>query len=612
MQIQWLNEMLAGMQHRGPDGTNLWSEGAVGLGTAMLHTTKESFAECQPVVAPELQVSLIMDGWLRNWQELRRTLRAAGVAPRDETDAELLLAAYIHWGESCAEQLDGDFAFAIWDGSRQRLICARDNMSAKPFYYTHHHGVFSFASEITALLALPWCNPEPDYAHVAEHLTQDWGSNRVTFWEGVSRLPGAHLLTVESGNISIRRYWQPDFSASLYYPQDEDYVLHYRELLYDVVRRSCRSSNAIACDVSGGLDSSAIFAVGCALSDSGVLPARHVQGYTMNFNGYADADEITYARAVARFSGHRVTEVPPSFPPLSWYRDRASCRREDPGAPNGAMSMGLFEAAQHDGRRVLLNGTGGDDWLGTGAGAYQEAIGCANFRDLQYLLSLDAKAGGWSRAFWDLLRGGVLPLLPARLRALLRNFRDGRRATPLPLSWLDSQGQKWLSRRTEEDIGLPSARLRWKGQLNEWNSLNDPYKVFAHECMEQLAAEQGLEVRRPYWTPAMVQFSISAPKRLLYGANLDRPLHRRSLTEVLPPLVLEREGKAEFSCTYDEVVPELVSTLTDLLQRGELRGVQPKVVRRLLSVAEESADAVDIWLLWALITVYDVMQTRKD
>ncbi|HWP41854.1 MAG TPA: asparagine synthetase B, partial [Blastocatellia bacterium] len=149
-----LQEMMQSLAHRGPDGQNAWSEGAVGLGHQMLRTTPESLLENLPLANSTNEIVITADARLDNRDELIELL-GFGAEPREQiSDSQLILAAYEAWDERCLERILGDFAFAIWDGKKQRLFCARDRFGVKPFYYYSSAGLFAFASEIKALLSL--------------------------------------------------------------------------------------------------------------------------------------------------------------------------------------------------------------------------------------------------------------------------------------------------------------------------------------------------------------------------------------------------------------------------------------------------------------------------
>src|SRR5208283_2106921 len=153
--VDELERMAAALEHRAPDGTSRWNAGPVGFAHMQFCTTPESLDEDQPLLARPEGACVVWDGRLDNREELRRAIVSRDGRVIDDTDPGLVLSAYLVWGEACAERLVGDFAFAIWDGRRRLLWCARDYLGVRPFFYFWDGKTFLFASEVRALLTNP-------------------------------------------------------------------------------------------------------------------------------------------------------------------------------------------------------------------------------------------------------------------------------------------------------------------------------------------------------------------------------------------------------------------------------------------------------------------------
>ena len=246
------------MAYRGPDGIHHWQDLNAALGHCALHTTPESLRERQPFIESASGLALVMAGRVDNWQELRARLSAYHGNMCDATDAELVLTAFKVWGERFIEHVDGDFAIAIWSREAQRLFCYRDRFGAKPFHYHWNGRTFSFASDVRALLQLPWIIPKPNLGKIAEVLANEWLSTDETFWQDIQCLPSARNLTVAASGLATASYWAPNFEAHLCFKRDEEYDEYYKEIFDDAVRRTSRSIHPVAYAVSGGLDSSAL------------------------------------------------------------------------------------------------------------------------------------------------------------------------------------------------------------------------------------------------------------------------------------------------------------------------------------------------------------------
>ncbi len=187
--------MLEAMAYRGPDGLNHLCNGPVALGHALLQTTLDE--PQMPAQVPGTELYLTLDGRLDNAEEL---IAALGLQ-QHPSDAGLIAAAYQHWGDTFPRHLDGDFALALWDAPRQRLLCARDHTGTRPFYYYRGKTFFAFATELPPLLALAEGALLPNQDMITQFLAQCWVSNEDTFWQDFRRLPPAHTLAVEQGEL---------------------------------------------------------------------------------------------------------------------------------------------------------------------------------------------------------------------------------------------------------------------------------------------------------------------------------------------------------------------------------------------------------------------------
>ena len=228
--LQRMNDLQA---HRGPDGEGFmlgWIEdGAfkhsfarragrwnsdfrarVGLGHRRLAILDLSDRGLQPMSSADGATWIVFNGEIYNFRELRSELESLGYGFKTSTDTEVLLQAYLHWGEDCLERLQGMYAFAIWDGRRGRLFCARDRLGIKPFYYATPKGHFIFASEIKGLLPFPGVEVEADDDAAVGFLVHgncDYGER--TMLKGVKALPAGHALTLDvaTAQLAIKRYW---------------------------------------------------------------------------------------------------------------------------------------------------------------------------------------------------------------------------------------------------------------------------------------------------------------------------------------------------------------------------------------------------------------------
>ena len=554
--------MTAAMHYRGPDGIHHWRRGHVALGQCMLRTTPESLEETQPLTNEDESLVLVMDGRVDNWEELRRELLGKGAVLRTRADAELVLRAYEVWGRDCLPHIDGDFLFVIWDARRQEAFCARDRMGNKPFHYHWNGKTLAFSSELHPILDLPWVPQQFNEGMVAEFLGTEWLSRNETFWKGVMRLVAAHCMTVNCSGPVLNEYWTPDLWVKLPYSTDEEYVEHYRELFTDVVRRMSRSMEILACEVSGGLDSSSIFAVAESMRRHHQLPAPGLEGYVLDFQGSPDADELDYARAVGAHYGRLIHEIKPTRKPLAWYRESAAFHKDFPGYPNGIMGLGIREQARLSGSRVLLTGNGGDEWVGGVRTYYAETLAAGQWRQFYGCLKADLNEVGIRRSLGWMVRQNLVPALPGKVKDGFRKLLRGKLLDGVDhQAWLTPSLKRMLAKRRQQYPWPRLGSYARLGQVRQFSTLSGPYSALARESEERLSAGVGIELRSPFLDPRIVQFAFSTPDRLRIRGAVDRVMHRKAMKHQLPDIVLKRNTKADFMIAFQWHWPELANAL---------------------------------------------------
>jgi len=597
--------MTSAMAYRGPDGIQHWVQGSVALGQCMLRTTPESLEERQPLANEDASLVLVMDGRVDNWEELRRELLARGTALRDRSDAELVLRAYEAWGRECLPHIDGDFALVIWDARRQEAFCARDRMGHKPFHYHWDGKTLAFATDLYAILALPWVRQEPNEGMLAEFLAWEWHSRSETLWSGILRLVAAHRMVAGSWGLQLESYWEPDLWATLPFRKDEEYVEHYRELLADVVRRLSRSHRPLAVEVSGGLDSSAIFCVAERLRQMDKLSAPGIEGYTLAFTEEDGAAyELPYARAVGEHLGVRIHEIPPTRMPPSWFAEYARIGRDFPAFPNWAMSIGIRQRAAEQGSRVLLNGVGGDQWLEGSRAYYEEELAQRHWSAVLDCFMADAAASGIRQATAWLIRYGCFPLFPPASQEALRRLVRAMRRSAVSLD-----ARYWLSPRMREvarsrlDMGSPQQGLQ-VCRASQRGHLRILCHATIQHCIEwgeRLAAHSGIELRHPLNDPKIVQYAFSTPARLWLRGDRTKHLHVQALQGLMPSIILKRESKAAFFVVVYEYLDQMQEILTETLPRERKAWVTEDGMNRLFQSCRDDPPANRwVWILWSI------------
>lgn len=604
-----VEKMTSAMSYRGPDGIHHWVKGSVALGQCMLRSTTESLEENQPLSNEEESLVLVMDGRVDNWEELRKELLGRGAVLRTRSDAELVLRAYEIWGRECLPHIDGDFALVIWDARRQEAFCVRDRTGEKPFYYHWDGRVFAFSSDLRSIFLLPWVSQKLNKGMLAEFLANEWHSRDETFWNGILRLVAAHYMTVSRSGLLIQEYWEPDF-AQLEYATDAEYFVRYGQVLADSVRRSSRSHLPVAIEVSGGLDSSAIFSVAEHLRRASRLPCPGIDAYTLAFGDDERANELDYARAVGTYFGICVKEIAPSIFSLAWFENGACLRQDFPGYANGSMAQNMLSEATKSGSRAILNGVGGDEWLGGGRSYYAEELAHGRWGKLYEWMAADASVYGIRQALFWLLREGVFPTLPDSFQQGLRRTVGRWRKRP------EMTEQYWLSEEIRETLkgrrrSQKARQVRYAGQRALLDTRNNAYLAYAREAAEQTYAESGLEVRRPMHTAKFVQLAFATPERLRMRGDRDKYLHVKAMQGLMPQAILVRKTKAQFSGMFRRHLDQMGDYFTCALPVARPDWLAEQGMKRLYGAYQNQPLAG--WPFWVLWSIYgcDILAKQR-
>lgn len=356
-----LHRMTEYMTFRGPDTQETWGKDNVGLGHTLLRTTVEQNRERQPLTLDN-QVWIAADVRLDGRQDLLASLQKERHIANDAPDVELLLHAYHLWDVACVNHLQGDFVFIIWDERQQRLFCGRDQFGILPFYYAQVNHTLLCSNTLNCIRLHPQISTQLNQQAVGDFLVQgmnmEWAT---TIFKDIYRLPPAHTLMWQAGQLKIQRYWQlPRTRPLIFYKHPQEYVEHFSELFEQAVSDRLRSPR-IATHLSGGMDSTSVAATAHKVLSDRRQPFDF-QAFTMR-DRLMMPEEDSYANMVAHYIGIPLNEVnvegyfchvPPECPetPLP----------EPTGIP--ARNAGNdFTQRCADHARVVLTGFGGDPGL---------------------------------------------------------------------------------------------------------------------------------------------------------------------------------------------------------------------------------------------------------
>jgi len=530
--------------HRGPDGRGLHLDDDVDLAHTRLAVLDPTSRASQPMLDESSGCVLVFNGEIYNFKELRTELEGRGHPFRSTGDTEVLLHAYLEWGDRFLERLNGMFAFALWDPRERTLLLARDRYGEKPLHLHRSSGTLWFSSEAGALVLAGIAKPAVDRRSVWRYLAfGDLGHPVATCFEGIEQLPAGNAARVAPDGSIVRQWeWAPPLPAAepsaRWTGEDDDRL---RELFLDAVRIRMRSDVPIGTSLSGGLDSSAVVAAMRELE-----PSAQLHAFTASFPG-TDADELPLARAVAERLGATVHPVPLGPEDLLADLDAMARANDQPvEAASQYAQFAVMRQAWRDGVTVLLDGQGADEtW-----GGYEKYVSM-DIAD-SVLTGRFGAAVEKSRARRDVtgIRAGldarrVLPLvLPERARSVALGLRS-------------TFGTSWLApafRREFRSVGPLEGVVTHTsyGHLVEEAEVLDVKRVTLPRLLrygDRNSMIWSREVRLPYLDHRLVDDAFRHPtgtklvdgwtkmpiRRLLDGFGLPDTAFRRDKKAYMPP-----------------------------------------------------------------------------
>ncbi|MDT7856633.1 lasso peptide isopeptide bond-forming cyclase [Rubrivirga sp. S365] len=598
--------MAATMRHRGPDADGAWSDGVAALAHRALHTTPESLHERLPLVRGPL--ALVADARVDDRDalasRLRRSLHELGLpAPGAPlTDADLLLAAYAEWGEDCPDHVLGDFSFAVWDGRRRRLFCAKDPFGTRPLYYAHRPGEWIAFASATRPLG-EFVSGERDEVFLADRLLGYPGDPARTPLRGVQSLLGGHALSADHRGVRIWQHFtvrsDPGVGAGW---SDEDYAAGFRERFEESVRARSRSAFPVGADLSGGLDSSSVTVVARdILREEGRGP---LHTFSTVHDDIPELDEREYIQAVVD-QGGVVSHVSQAAPlsPMAALDEIVPLVDDDLMLGAHFTMWANLKAGRAAGVRTVLSGYDGDTVVMHGRPRLRELADAGDWaafgRETRALETRYSRASH-RQPFEDVLASAAELFLHYGVGALdvaaedtppwafLRQLRGAQRearanprgiakrvwkraVTPGPVlrlarAW-KRPGTGQLSERAVEMAqpfaDLASVRERVGRAMSETDPFTFQSVAGDHRAglerlslgrtgglFSLLAGACGIEVAHPFFDRRLVEYSLALPADQKLRDGWTRYVLRRAMDDVLPESVAWRVGKANFAPAF--------------------------------------------------------------
>jgi len=348
------------LSYRGPDTLQIWTDGHVGFGHAMLRTTDEQINEHQPFTL-EGDVWISADARVDGRSNLKERLEGtSGRNLKAATDIELILHAYLEWDTGCVDQLIGDFAFAIWDARKQRLFCARDHFGVKPFFYSQVGHNLIFSNTLNCLRVHPAVSNQLNETAIGDFLLCALNQDpATTVFKDINRIPPRSVMVWCGGNVRITPYWSLSANEQITYRRPAAYLENFTELLHTAVNDRLRT-NHVAVSMSGGLDSTTIAATAKKLL-SKRDKAFDLRAFTVVCDRLIPDRERHYSRIAADALGIPIQYIVADDYEVLEQTERTELREPEPFNVEPLPKLGadlMSQIASHG--RVSLTGWDGD------------------------------------------------------------------------------------------------------------------------------------------------------------------------------------------------------------------------------------------------------------
>ncbi|MCB1275579.1 asparagine synthase (glutamine-hydrolyzing) [Prosthecobacter sp.] len=376
------SKALAALQHRGPDGQGVWESELATLVHTRLAILDLSEGGSQPMHVAESGLTIVFNGEIYNFRELRAELEREGVVFHSQSDTEVLLRLYQREGEAMTGRLRGMFAFALWDARKRRAFLARDPFGIKPLYYSFSGGTLSFASELRVLQKTGCAGSKLDAAALMGFFETGSVAEPRTLLEGVRCLPAGHQLTWRDGQVQERRFWSLQFGGEKVAPADS--VQMTRAALLDSVEHHFVSDVPVGLFLSGGVDSTALLALAHQTG------RRELSTFSIGVDDEGLDESSIAARTAAHFGARHhelrlnASALGESFPRFLSHMDQPSI--------DGFNTFSVAGFAREHGMKVVLSGLGGDEMFG-GYPSFERVPRLAAMARLTHRIGLAGPAG---------------------------------------------------------------------------------------------------------------------------------------------------------------------------------------------------------------------------
>ena len=570
-----LDNMMNKLARRGPDSNGKWLEGTIGFGHQRLSIIDLSSSGSQPMIDSLLKLTLVFNGTIYNYKQLRSRLIGKGYSFFSSSDTEVIIKAYHYWGEDCVNHLDGMFAFAIWDKPSKKLFIARDRMGIKPLYYNLTNKAFTFASNSQALLT-----QDLDKSVNPIALQQQLSLHGVvpapnTIINGIKKLkPGTYIVLSEKGDIKEQTYWYPSATRPEGNVSEEDYIARTHELLTAAVtKRMAASDVPIGVLLSGGLDSSLIVAL---LKEAG---HRDIRTFSIGFEDIDDesGSEFEFSdQVVSKFkTDHKkyLLSNQEVLPRLS----EAVMNMSEPMVGQDAIAFYLLSEQVSKHTKVVLSGQGADEAF---AGYFWYPRMAKEHGD---------EIESFSKHYVDRPHEEYLQ-------------------TVMPTYQGENHTHKWLSKEFLKPGADSFIDKVFRTDMTRL-IVDDPVKR-----VDNMTMAWGLEARVPFMDTELVEWALKIPPSLKMREEGKYPL-KRIARELLPSSVIDRKKGYFPMPALKYIQGDFLEFMSDILLSSSCRNrgiFDQKYINKVINSPRDYMTSLNGSRLWHLALLEFWMQINVD
>lgn len=541
--IEFFNRALRTMIHRGPNDQSVSKVDAnCMLGHVRLSIIDIGIQSNQPFVDNSNRWHLVFNGEIYNYLELREELMLLGCLFYTQSDTEVLLNAYIIWGEECVKRFNGMWAFVIYDSKDKTVFCSRDRFGVKPFYYANIGSLFVFASELKPIISLFPKLRHPDLNSITNYIyDSSIADSENTWFKEIRRLLPSHNCFITKDYLSKNRYW--------YYPREkfenpnkDELISEYRELFEDAVKIRMRSDVPIGITLSSGVDSNSIlFSIPKVIKDSitaysvSVRPGDYSKVELKNFKTTELKNEACVAEKMAQLAEMEFTPVEFDYNEYCVKLKHIIYHMECGHHSFAVMPYYFLMKSIKNNSVVILEGQGSDEMLGGYYGITGPIFILQKFQELRFFAAI--------KEFFELRKsyksvGSIMRLIKALRIGVFEKIYN---KFYLDLDNIVTVDLKKVNRNKSENVLQPDLLTRIL-QKQHQGLLVD----FLHYG-DTLSMAHSLESRLPFMDYRLIEFVFKLPSDYLVGRGMGKLFHREAMNGIVPDEILQEKIKLGFN-----------------------------------------------------------------